>query len=815
MGKDKKGSIEYEKLDLAEGVEIEVPKSLNINTLEDLITALKEKPEESKKINIKIDSVEAFYKAFGEAIRKDYSVEARLAGKVTSSLMYKNDLPQKDSPIHKFCKEYGISIFDIDSTKIGDLKNKLKEDFEEEDFVELLKDDSVKFIVVSGKTLAERIESVESKELKNKLEKALNDKSKMKESERKREPNQQTEEQNKPKQQPIKQDEQKQDKSKQHTQDTIEINKLDKRGIKKNKKILDKYLIYVTQKYGRETAISKFQQYYSNKGEISEVEIPGGKGKLKKHEFKGEARALKVLIARYVEYALNYGKGTKSPKIEHLKVLLNKDIRLKEKIISMYEEKVKKNVPAEQILEEIVQKFTDYIRADDETRKKDTSMQIEDVTDMDLIEIIVSSEIDNLMENEKNKVNPAKVTLAKDKEFVDKYLMAVTKRYGRDATILAFQQYYSNKGEISEVEIPGGKGKLKKHEFKGEARALNVLIAKYVEYALNFGKETDPAKIKNFYDLPPKERRIIEKIVSMYADKTPEEIVHIFTSYIRADDERRKKDEDMQIQGVTDMDLIEIVVSSQIDNLMEKEKVAAKAKGEEPTIKKTEYEEKIDSFNTSSGNIQMSAVRYVSSIKNLTDDKEKKSAKANVQANMSLLLNRLVNSVDDKDKTSISIIPDIDIEKLKKEFEIVNSKENTSSDPDNNSKDEAINSLQEQFSRPFGLEPVKFDKKLSPWEKNDVADKYLQRAATTYLSLKNMIEETRANIAEMKSKGENVEEHEKLVEKLISIYDRMMENGNDKLISQYIALSEARNQLQRSPEAERRPPSHDSDDKEP
>lgn len=260
----------------------------------------------------------------------------------------------------------------------------------------------------------------------------------------------------------------------------------------------------------------------------------------------------------------------------------------------------------------------------------------------------------------------------KDKEVIAQFLRANFKRYGKDATIKAFEQYHARQGNILKVRT-----EKEEHTFKGQDKALRVLNAKYIESILKNAKNVE----QNF-DMNPKARRLGEVVIAMYSkwkdkgekeeeifdkindaltalviegkteqfdlkttDMNHNKIINFANQREMTSEELKYKENELAF--ISAQDAISIIVSTELDQILEQERENAKKEGHTPTFEKTDLDLGLEDFEKTKDAMQISIGHRKQSI---PQDK-KSTVMANVQAQKTQLLVRTFRK--DKDGNTI------------------------------------------------------------------------------------------------------------------------------------------------------------------
>lgn len=348
-----------------------------------------------------------------------------------------------------------------------------------------------------------------------------------------------------------------------------------------------------------------------------------------------------------------------------------------------------------------------------------------------------------------------------DKSVMEDLLKQNYKNFGRNGVIRIFEQYIDNSGKISKYSNNNSE-----HVYDNEKepnKALRVLNAKYIENVLK-----NAENIEYNFEMNPKARRLGEAIISLYSmmkadgvkeneitDKINDALTNLVTNgefdgfnglkdatenayipsiasknILNRNDLVRKRSE---LEYLSSRDVVDIIVSTEIDTIIMKESELARAENREPDIRKTELEILEDQYKKNNDNTQIGTYRRMQALKH--GDKNTELANAKAQKTQLLMY-----AIQHKEE----FVPALHVP-------------------------ESINNQ----------------------EQSRVVEGAIKESIINFIKLKGEIENIRKNITEKKMKKESVIEDEKTLKSLLNIYFSMYSNEESKkLFSTYIAINE-------------------------
>lgn len=354
--------------------------------------------------------------------------------------------------------------------------------------------------------------------------------------------------------------------------------------------------------------------------------------------------------------------------------------------------------------------------------------------------------------------------LIKDKETADKLLKGLYIKFGKDATMNIAKSVVSQEKDSLKMMVEG-----EEYEFSGEKKPLKTITANYIEQILQNAKN-----IENNYDMNPKARRLANAIIGMYSilklqKKDNEEIYDILNNALIeliVEDKRdgfesidkslenkkvikiadksdisieALKDKMSGLEMITNEDVTNIILSSEIDKIITAD----------PNLNKTDLEEKLDKFTHKNECMQITVTNCVNTINNSYDkmsSADKSSAKANMQAAKNNLLMTIIKKKEE-------------------------AKKNSEPDP---------------------YPGLNIDSKRPIWEQLSATEAFLTDSAKKYSELKNEISTLRETIANKKIAEESVANDEATLEDLLSQYENVMHiENNGNYITKYVAINQS------------------------
>ena len=351
--------------------------------------------------------------------------------------------------------------------------------------------------------------------------------------------------------------------------------------------------------------------------------------------------------------------------------------------------------------------------------------------------------------------------ISNEKDIMEALLIQNYKSYGKNAVIRSFEQYINNSGRISKVTIDNST-----HEFDNEKtpdKALKILNAKYIETVL---KNAD--KIDYNFDINPKARRLGEAIIAMYSklksenvkeeeitDKINEALTNLVvarnyegfdTLYDNPQDKTinyiannrelnsyslaKKRHE---LEYLSSEDVIDIMVSSELDSIFEKEKELAEIENRHPEFEKTELEIIEEQYKKNNDNTQIGTYRRMKALWH----EDKNTELDNARAQKTQLLMYAIQHKDDF-KPALQV-------------------------PEN----------------------------ITNQGQAKIVDDAIKESIINFIKLKGEIDNLKKETADKKIKGESVENEENMLKSLMNVYFEMYSNEEtSKLFSTYIAVNE-------------------------
>lgn len=351
--------------------------------------------------------------------------------------------------------------------------------------------------------------------------------------------------------------------------------------------------------------------------------------------------------------------------------------------------------------------------------------------------------------------------ISKDKEHMDAMLKQNYMLYGKDGLTKSFEQYIDKKGRISKINV-----ETDSYEYNNEEEdniALKVLNAKYIEHVLKNAKD-----IEYNFDLNPKARRLGEAIIAMYSklkaanlDETSimDQINDALTKGIinrdlngfdvikeplkgkntiniandRVIDKEEFAQKRLELGYLSSTDIVNIMVSTELNNLFEREEKEAQEEGRKVVLKCSQLDELLDKYNKNNDNTQIATHKRM---KNLTHE-NKSTEEANARAQKTQLLQYVAEHKN-------SFRPALDIPS------------------EVNCKDNALE-----------------------------IENAIKESLVDFIKIKGEIETLRSEITNKKIIGEEVNNEEEMLKSLLNVYFGKYENEETKkLYSTYIAVNE-------------------------
>ncbi len=354
------------------------------------------------------------------------------------------------------------------------------------------------------------------------------------------------------------------------------------------------------------------------------------------------------------------------------------------------------------------------------------------------------------------------------RKMVDLMLHDMYVNFGKESVVEKFSLYNRKEG------IPSFTCEDKEYRFPNEKTALKVLNAKYIESVLNHANE-----IEYNFELNPKARRLGEAIIAMYsvlkakgmkddriADSINEALTELvqngkYDKFVLLDSESAKaivnfangqemtdrelKHKSGELLHVSARDAIRIMVSTELNEMIENENKEAIKNKVEPTLKKDDLEVQVDQVRDRNDSMQILVANQVLS----ATARDESTSKANIQAEKTQLLEYVLAD-----------------SRLKANFKSVSKK------------------------------PI--------WVKHNEAEKYLNQLVQKYSCLKREIENLEAEIASIKMEksgttsediadgSHSIEAKREELENKLREYEEIMEfEEHGKVISTYISLCES------------------------
>lgn len=348
-----------------------------------------------------------------------------------------------------------------------------------------------------------------------------------------------------------------------------------------------------------------------------------------------------------------------------------------------------------------------------------------------------------------------------DKAVMEDLLKQNYKDFGRSAIIRNFEQYIGNSGRISRYTSNNSV-----HAYENDKepnKALRVLNARYIENVLK-----NAENIEYNFDMNPKARRLGEAIISLYStmkadgvkeneitDKINDALTNLITNgdfngfnglkdvpenaniqsiasrnvFNRSDLVRKRR----ELEYLSSKDVVDIMVSTELDTIIMKESELAEAENREPDIRKSEIEVLEDQYKKNNDNTQIGTYRRMQALKH----GDKNTELANAKAQKTQLLMYATQHRND-------FVPALQIP-------------------------ETINNQNQ----------------------SRVVEEAIKESIVDFIKLKGEIENVRKKITDKKIKNESVIEDEKMLKNLLNIYFVMYSNEDSKkLFSTYIAINE-------------------------
>lgn len=356
------------------------------------------------------------------------------------------------------------------------------------------------------------------------------------------------------------------------------------------------------------------------------------------------------------------------------------------------------------------------------------------------------------------------IDLNKDKEMVDKLLKALYVKYGKDATVLAFNRFCENKREVSRVKIEG-----EEHEFVGEKRALKISNHNYIEHILKNAKD-----MENNYTLNPKARRLVNVIIAMHSammlegkkeqeiyDKLNEALMELILDGKRDSfDEVAKNLNSREIRKAArgmDIDITDLSLKMDDFKLVEPKEVAKiitsseidRNIAEDQNITMSPLEKELDSYTIQNDHMYISTTKCVNTIKSSyisSSNEDKSSLKANMQASKNNLLMTLIKSKEEAKKNS----------------------------------------------QPDPYPELKIDSKQPIWEQLSSTERFIEESVKKYSVLKRDIDSLRSQIANKRMAEQPINDDELKLNELLIEYNKFMEIENKgNMITKYITIKES------------------------
>lgn len=466
--------------------------------------------------------------------------------------------------------------------------------------------------------------------------------------------------------------------------------------------------------------------------------------------------ALESIIREYDKYSdkIKIVFGEKS---EFTGLLTNKDSKIAEGQRDKCIECIKKQLSFVELIESFdvdEELVIDDIDIDLPDINNYEHMEFSDIMDVPKTSDDLKDEQTNLEDKESDSDKEVKkdITLIdgldinNDKNAIGKMIKEAYISKGKDvATILACQYVQKNRQE-SMINVAIGK---ENYIFEGEDKFLKVLNAKYIEYVLNNAKE-----IEYNFDMDPKARRLGEAVIAMYSnmkslniddhkimDKLNEalceltiagksnkfkidcgdkDIINIANGRRITQEEANYKVEELKY--IQPYDIISTIISSEIDNICNEERITADKEKRTVDFEKNDLEIMTDTYTRMCNNMAISIDRRAK----VVSSADKSTSRANIQASKTQLLMNLLKD-----------------EKVRKELNI--------------------------------------DKKTPIWEQLKKAEEYMENKAADFFELTDEIRKVRGEIIKGKMFNSPNEEENKVVEDAIKINEEKLR----QLLSKY------------------------------